>query len=77
MTPQEKALRALKDTYLAVHYQVTHCDDGSTNVDWEKYHRQLREALEALGEPVYPTKKWIHKVLKGEVKRPVVYTKER
>lgn len=62
MTPE--ALRALKDAYLAVHYQVTHCDDGTTNVDWEKYHRQLRAALEGIGEPVYPSKGWIDGIVK-------------
>jgi hypothetical protein len=56
MTPE--VLRALKDIYLAVHYQVTHCDDGTTNVDWEKYHKQLQDALKAIGEPVYPNKNW-------------------
>lgn len=62
MTPE--ALRALKDAYLAVHYQVTHCDDGTTNVDWEKYHQQLRAALESIEETVYPKNKWTKDVLK-------------
>ena len=55
-TLNDDVIRALKDVYLAVHYQVTHCNDGETNVDWEKYHRQLRAVLESIGEPIYPDK---------------------